>query len=56
MMKERQSTTLEIKCDKCGKEQKKKTYASGDNWDSLKMCDCGGEYYMYINGIKKMGQ
>ena len=47
---------LEMKCEKCGKPQKK-SKKSNQNWavfDSNAKCECGGKFVMYIDG-KKIG-
>lgn len=48
---------IEMKCEKCGKPQKKDENMSNKNWsvfNSNDICECGGEFCMYING-KKVG-
>lgn len=46
---------IEMKCEKCGKPQRKDAEKSNDNWsvfNSNQRCECGGKFVMYIDGQK----
>lgn len=49
--------SIEMKCEKCGKPQKKNEKQSNENWsvfNTNETCECGGKFCMFIDG-KKVG-
>lgn len=46
---------MEMKCEKCGRPQKKDEKRSNENWSAYEtkaVCECGRKYVMYVNGQK----
>lgn len=51
-------SNIEFKCVECGSEQSEKADESNENWkvyNCNQKCNCGGEYYMHIDGVPLKG-